>query len=346
MPASIDIQLKQRICRLTAVAGVALTVLGGLVAAAPASSAAPVTMAAPAAGPTIYGLTSGNVTVHSGRHAWRLFVTLSGALSFQAVNIGISAPVRGGTEQHLWDMAAPRHSFSFSTRTRKATLNMKLLPVGTIKLTFKGRSKRKTSCGTTYSGSLTGSVTLHTGFKSEPTLGGKHLTFRRVNTLVANREDCVTPQPCQRSSWGAGSIQPNSPPFAEGSSSGSVSHPSYAVNVQQEIQLSRPKNTFRFDSAVMRIGKPSFKSATKTLKAAGKADKLVTGSVQISKSTNSESETSSCKVAGKSYSDHGTIFFSASESSSHLAAHTILTGVLAVPASGPGFIDNFTLKRK
>jgi len=336
--------------RLLALGCLTTASLGALIATAPASTAAPAGTKAPI---VTYGFSSGTVTVSSHGHKWNLSLSLFGQPAFEAITIGIAAPRGGGLEEHSWDLQAPHGSFSFHASTRKATLNAKMAPVATVKLAFKGTSAAKESCasghGTIYTGTLAGSVTLHTGFSSEPTLGGSHLTFQRVNSLIVS-SGCTSPGlPCQTSSWNASSFTASGAVFADGVTVGSPRRPVHQADVERIVVLSSPKNAQRTDEAVMTIHAPKFNSARKSLSVTTSSRGIVTGSATIGHSKAVHiADPFICQIGRARYTDHGIVYFSASYTSpggKRLKAHILLGGTLAVPASGGGDFTNYFLKR-
>ena len=216
-----------------------------------------------------------------------------------------------------------------------------------------GTSAAKESCasghGTIYTGTLAGSVTLHTGFSSEPTLGGSHLTFHRVNSLIVS-SGCISPgQPCLTSGWNASSFTGFGALFASGVTVGTPRRPVNQAQVERIVGLPRPTGTQRTDEAIMTIHAPKFSSARKSLSITTSSRGIVTGSATIGHSKAVHiADPFSCQIGRARYTDHGIVYFSASyigHSGKRLKAHILLGGTLAVPATGSGDFTNYILKR-
>jgi hypothetical protein len=331
-----------RATRLLAMTGLLPGGLAAMVATAPASSAAST---------GFFIMNGGAATVRSGSHSWRLSVGFIGSSASGAVNIGISAPRLGGDEIHSWDLGTPAGGFSFNATTRTATIKAKMLPVATVDLTFKARSKKRGSCvsgsETVYSGTLTGAVTLHTGFAPEPTLSGRKLSFRGANTLIAGT--CAPPTPCEFSSWSVGTPAPKAGPFGAGSRLGTVSRSTHYATIEQTVLLSRPKNAQRTDGAIMTIPAPKFSRAKKSLSITTSSHGIVTGATTISHPGSVRTSARfSCRIGGKRYTERGTMYANATHTSPRgkkLAAHLLLGGKLTVKTPGPGEFVNFTLRK-
>jgi hypothetical protein len=352
-----------RIGRLAATACLSMTTLLALTATAAAAAASP----APA-GPRLlakgvsYTLTSGPLSITAGGHTWHLQLTMTGGNMGHvsgSVTAGfeISTAHLGGTESHQWNMVLIKPSvFTANPPKGTASVNARasLAPVvPELKLSFKPTSHTRLGCankggtGTTFTGKLTGSVTLHTGLRGLK-LSSAHAVFGKPSTLRVE-SDCAPPAPCLFASWAAGGAALGTEIFAGGSTAGLPGHQVSFASVAEELQLSvSPIGVSRQDLGLIKIAAPKFSKAAKSLSVRASASGIVTGSALLSHPATIMSATRSCSIGGKKFTEHLQQYVGArfTTGKNGLRARTILTGTIHAPSATAGEFTLVTFKQK
>jgi hypothetical protein len=311
-------------------------------------------VAAPASAATDLGyfLTSGQVSITSGGHTWKMGLSLIGGSAGGPVitSMAIETPHLSGTEIHNWSMEMPAADFTVNKTTGAATINSHsdLSPVLSMTLTYKPTSHTAGTCSsgseTDYSGTLTGSVTLTTGLKGL-TLSDAHATFSTPNKLQVEAA-CVPPLACEFASWDGGIGGSSSAPIAAGIAAGTPGHLVYFTEVGRRVSLPAPTGATRDDGATVSGAAPVFNSTAKSLTVKGLASGAVTGSGVISGAKMVTPGTATCTLDGKTYKETSTIYSEASWSSStQFTGSTILTGTLKVTTKGTGEFVLVTLTK-
>jgi hypothetical protein len=203
------------------------------------------------------------VALAAGGHTWDLSVAFtSGATSSTAkLDIQISrAAGTGQLEDHTWVFDVPNSALSFAGGDAKLNAGSSVSPLASVNVAFADTSHKPMSCivgsGTAYTGTLKGTVTIKTGFKSTGTLGGTSLSFAAPNTLEA-MAGCVPPAPCL-ASW----ISPPGTVSALGDTIGGPGDQKSTTLVERTTTLS--STVSRLDGAVMSTPKPKFSGGTRS----------------------------------------------------------------------------------
>lgn len=318
----------------TGVAIVGMTVgLTVATAGAPARAAA----GSRARSATINSLTSGGVRFRADGHTWSLQVN---AASDTTVTVSIGTPFLHGTEEHVWVFHNARNvAFRVNESTGRATLNThsSLSPVVALDLTFTPTSRKKSDCmtgsGTEFTGSLSGRIALATGLRRVK-FRAAHATFSRRNMVDVSHR-CVPPRPCGGGVWTSGT----SPTMVSGSTPSPFEPVPFEATVTKVVKLTRPANASRADSAVIKAPEPVFDSAANSLTVKGSSSGIVTGQAVLSHAAVIEPLAVPCTSGGKNHveilTEHlGTTY--ASKAGHPFKARTLLSGTLAVKASGLG----------
>jgi hypothetical protein len=308
-------------------AAAALAVSGALAAAPATASAATAT--------DTYSLSSGQKALTAGGNTWDLSVTFtSGGTASTPGTLDIQMSRAAGTgqlEDHIWTFDVPNSVLSASGGDATLNAGSNTSPYASVDVAFADTSKKPASClvgsGTVYTGTLKGTVTIKTGFKSIGTLGGTSLSFAVPNTLQA-LDGCVPHAPCL-SEWTSppGSVE------ALGDTIGATGSTEKTTTiVETTTKLSSTVN--RVDGAVMSTPKPTFSAGTLSIKTSSSG--IITGSATLSGGTKEPTETLPCVTpTGKEYTEHQTDYVNTTfKSPAGLAAHTLLSGTLTSEKTG------------
>jgi hypothetical protein len=300
--------------------------------------------AAASAATDTYSLSSGQVALTAGGHTWDLSVTFqSGATTSIPADLDVQisrAAGKGQLEDHIWGFSVPDSALSVSGGDATLNAGSSVSPLASVDVAFTDTSSKPMSCvagsGTAYAGTLKGTVTIETGFKSTGTLGGASLSFAAPNTLDA-MSGCVPPAPCS-STW----TSPHGTVSALGDTFGGPGDEKTTTLVARTTMLSA--TVIRVDGAVMSTPKPKFSSGTLHVKTSSSG--IITGSATLSGGTKEPTQTLPCVTPkGKSYTEHETDYVdTAFKSPAGIAAHTLLTGTLTSEKSGEGLftVSTFT----
>jgi hypothetical protein len=309
-----------------------------------------------------YTLASGPLSIKSGGHTWHLQVTMTGGKLGHlsgSVTAGfmITTSHLGGTESHQWNMVlVPARDLTVNTAkgTASANTGSSLAPVvPKLKLSFKPTSHTRLSCasksgtGTSFSGKLTGSITLHTGLKGLK-LSSAHAVFGKPSTLRVT-SDCLAPVPCTFASWGAAGAALGTVIFAGGTTAGKPGRQVSFTSVAEELQLSTtPIGVSRQDLALIKTTAPKFSKTARSLSVRSTAAGLVTGTALLSHPAGTHSSTRSCAIGGSKFTEHVEVYSGArfTAGKGGMRARTILTGTIDAPSATTGGFTLVTLKKK
>ncbi|MCW2496165.1 hypothetical protein [Jatrophihabitans sp.] len=274
-------------------------------------------------------IATGTVTT-ADKHTWALEVI--GSTGFVLVGIERTISTADtGYEAHSWQIPSKRSDFTFSTSSRKATLNLGTGggSLATVDLAFAGKAPVKSTCSTgtdtTYPGTLTGKLILKTGLKNGGTIGSSSIKFKTANVISATGCD-----PGEPANTCVESVD-----FDAFPNSGTVDlfgetnpdNKSATISVSREVGLSSPKGASRSDEGgLMKGALPVFNATAKTLTVKTESSGALTGSAVLT-GKKVGAETSSCKVGSKKYALTDTSYEGAltSPKAAPLTAHTTLT---------------------
>jgi hypothetical protein len=337
-PLSLAGALRPRIrtTSLLVTSAVAGLLLAGIAAPAAASAAT---------AKDTYTLSSGQVPLKAGGDTWDLSVGFDGSLGTgEPAQITISISRAAGTGQlevHAWTFSVPDSVLSASGGNATLNAGSETSPLASVDVTFASTSKKPETCsfgsGTTYTGTLKGTVKIKTGFTKTGTLGGGGLTFAAPDTLVAS-DGCVVPTFCESSWLGpAGTVNA----FAE--TIGATGDERTTTEVAKSTKLSA--TVTRVDGAVASTPKPTFSKGT--LHVTTSSSGVITGSATLSKGTKESLPPEPCVTPkGKKFTQQITDYLNASFTSpAGIAAHTLLTGTLTSAKTGTGFFGTATFKK-
>ena len=338
-----------RRCSRKVLAAVAVGSGLGLV---PLGSAA---LARPAAGLQSILFVSGGAKVSVGKTAYYVSSTFSNVrlndnLSMQILRSTSSAGK--GFEAHAWSFDAPASSLSFNVASGAGTLDPKkaLSPFASEDLTFKTTSKKTISCDggshTVYTGDVSGSFSLSTGFKQTGEVKSAGAKFGLLSpSTVTVGDGCVFP-PCDPSSWSAGDAA-STLPVGSGFTL-EVPKTTSEESVEQTTKLKDPKGATRLDGAfVMGAPAPVFDSSTKSLTVKSLTSGPITGTATFV-AAHGTSLPSKCTIGATVYKEALTYYRPAtytSPVSGPIEAHTLLTGTEKVAAKGNGFFELATFSK-
>jgi hypothetical protein len=255
------------------------------------------------------------------------------------------------SEFHLWTFNALTASFTFNTTTQEGTFDTGTHEgaLTTIDLTFKATAHKAESCANkggsaiSYTGTLTGKVTLATGISGGGTVGGTSETFTGTNTLISDA-GCVPPAtsgPC----YAGGGWASDTPVDAFGLPAVALGKPVDQIDVVQHQTLSSPKGAERTDGALIEASPATHKAATLTVTTGG-AGSPVTGTATISGGTSKQLPTEKCDENGKTETQTEDLYFGAKYASAAghaLTVHEVIGGSFSVPTSSTGVYEVYRI---
>jgi hypothetical protein len=253
------------------------------------------------------------------------------------------------SEFHTWTFTASSASLTFNTTKQQGTFDTGTQEgaLTTIDLTFKATAHKAESCtnkggsATSYTGTLSGKVTLVTGISGGGTVGNASETFSGSNTFISD-EGCVQPypNPCYAGDgWGS-----DTPIDADGLPAVVQGKSVDQINLFRHVTLSSPKSAERSDGALFEGSPATLKSGTLTV-TTGSAGSLLTGTATISAGMPEMIPPSKCVEGGKTDMQKENYYRNAkyaSASGHALTAHEVIGGAFSVPASSTGLYEVYS----
>lgn len=341
-----------RMFRCAAALGGAALAVGLLVAAAPTRTA----LASPAARPSAastpdYSFDAVATGIKALGRTWSVEVS-AGNGSLGSVGVNFWTLRNGATENHLWETSqsfAPTAAKDLTvTSTDHATFKTgsALRPVLTASLAFAPLTARKGSCAkgssTSYTGYVTGTVTLVTGLRGVKVTVKFSRKFEDASLTVD--KSCVPPllKPlCGGAGWlvttandrdsaGAAQTLGEKPPWDEA--------------FYGTLTKTASKWFTRLDNVNVNGGSaPKLNKSARTITVAMTATSAITGRAVISYTMTSKVPATTCYVGGKRYSETFVEYFGRAKATEPFQARTTLTGTLTLkPAEA--IYTGYTLK--
>lgn len=336
-------------CRRVAVLGTAALAAGLLAVAAPAGTALASPAASPAAASTPdYSFDAVATGIKALGRTWNLEVSAGNG----GVGVEFWTQGKGVDENHLWESspafapAAAKDLIVTSTAHATYKTGSALRPVLAASLAFTPLKGSKGSCATgsstSYTGYVTGTVTLVTGLRGVKV----NVKFSRKSAdgdLTVDKS-CVPPATkdgCVGASWGI--LSPNESDEVDEAQTLDTKPP-WDEGFYQYVAKTASKWFTREDGMDVDGGSPPrLNKSARTITVALTASSAISGSAVIRYTTTSTLPPIACHLGSKRYFETIVEYYGSAKATKPLQARTVLTGTLTLkPAAA--IYSGFSLK--